>query len=74
MSPQVQDSILAQDMHPLSNLISLKSTQKHGKPSSSPLAKAKMSKNATIGQAKLSTPWSKKSSVNSLTNINVFSS
>ena len=56
MSPQVQDSILAQDMHPLSNLISLKSTQKHGKPSSSPLAKAKTSKNAMTAQVKLSTP------------------
>ena len=32
MSPQDQDSILVQDMHPLSNLISPKSTQKRGKP------------------------------------------
>ena len=56
MSPQDQDSILVQDMHPLSNLISPKSTQKRGKPSSSPLAKVKTSKNVTIGQAKLSTP------------------
>ena len=56
MSPQVQDSTLVQDMHPLSNLISPKSMQKHGKPSSSPLARAKTSKNAMTEQAKLSTP------------------